>query len=120
MNRKNDQYTPRERVNPELLEQLLREDGGGTAPQQPPVRQSAARPYHHAVRRARQNAPSDSQQDSCGRCASTPLSGYSLAMVYAPCQEFTELYEAEEGFSRGTIFSQLDKPFLPGCCPERR
>lgn len=120
MNRKNDQYTPRERVNPELLEQLLREDGGRTAPQQPPVRQSAARPYHHAVRRARQNAPSDSQQDSCGRCASTPLSGYSLAMVYSPCQEFTELYEAEEGFSRGTIFSQLDKPFLPGCCPERR
>jgi len=37
----------------------------------------------------------------------------SLAMVYTPYQCFTELYTEEKGFSRGTIFVQLDKPFTP-------
>ena len=39
------------------------------------------------------------------------LAGRSLAMVYSPYQQFRELYEPEEGFSRGTIFRELDKPF---------
>lgn len=39
------------------------------------------------------------------------LAGKSLAMVYSPYQKFRELYEPEEGLSRGTIFRELDKPF---------
>lgn len=38
----------------------------------------------------------------------------SLAMVYAPVQEFTGLYAPAEGLSRGTIFAGLDKPLLVG------
>ena len=45
----------------------------------------------------------------------------SLAMVYSPYQHWREVYEAEKGLSRGTIFRELDKPFEAfgskgGCC----
>ena len=40
------------------------------------------------------------------------LSGRSLAMVYAPCQEFEGLYEPMEGLHAGTIFQALEKPFF--------
>ena len=35
----------------------------------------------------------------------------SLAMVYAPTQQFRFLYEENDGLRRGTIFRELDKPF---------
>lgn len=35
-----------------------------------------------------------------------------LAMAYVPWQKWCSLYEADKGFCRGTIFEQLDKPFL--------
>lgn len=37
----------------------------------------------------------------------------SLAMVYAPCQEFKDIFDLETGFCRGTIFCQLYKPWMP-------
>ncbi len=36
----------------------------------------------------------------------------SLAMAYVPMQRFGCLYKPETGFERGTIFKQLDLPFL--------
>ena len=36
----------------------------------------------------------------------------SLAMAYVPRQRFVCLYEPETGFERGTIYKQLDLPFL--------
>ena len=38
--------------------------------------------------------------------------GKSLAMVYSPYQHFEELYKEGEALCRGTVFRQLDKPFL--------
>lgn len=35
-----------------------------------------------------------------------------LAMAYIPMQKWQEIYEAEVGLERGTIFSELDKPWL--------
>ena len=40
------------------------------------------------------------------------LTGYPLASVYAPLQEWREAYSEEEALHRGTLFRQLDKPFL--------
>ena len=37
--------------------------------------------------------------------------GAPLAMIYAPEQTFTDIYEDEEGLSRGTIFADLYFPF---------
>lgn len=39
----------------------------------------------------------------------------SLAMVYAPCQSFGDIYDIDTGFSKGTIFRELYKPFMPAC-----
>lgn len=39
-----------------------------------------------------------------------------LAMSYVPVQQWNTLYEIEEGFDRGTIFPELDKPFMGGGC----
>lgn len=43
----------------------------------------------------------------CGYCI-TP------AMSYTPLQKWGNIYEPEAGFSRGTIFAQLDLPFIGG------
>jgi hypothetical protein len=39
-----------------------------------------------------------------------------LAGVYAPLQDFTELYSLEAALSAGTLFKQLDLPFTGGSC----
>lgn len=53
----------------------------------------------------------------CG--SETPQNRWGLrerpvAMVYAPMQEWCSIYDAEMGLSRGTIFAELDLPFV-GC-----
>ena len=35
-----------------------------------------------------------------------------LAMAYVPMQKWQDIYSTDAAFERGTIFSQLDKPFL--------
>ncbi len=41
-----------------------------------------------------------------------------LAMAYVPWQEWQNIYDMDKAFCRGTIFCDLDKPFLGngGCC----
>ncbi|MBC8570041.1 spore coat associated protein CotJA [Zongyangia hominis] len=36
----------------------------------------------------------------------------ALAMAYVPMQPWGNLYEPEVGFNRGTIFRDLDLPFI--------
>lgn len=45
------------------------------------------------------------------------LEGYPLASMYAPLQNWCELYDEDAGFHRGTIFKELDLPFV---CGERK
>lgn len=37
-----------------------------------------------------------------------------LAMAYVPMQKFVNLYDAADGFQAGTIFKDLDLPYLGG------
>ena len=39
----------------------------------------------------------------------------ALAMAYVRSQPFENIYSAEDGFGRGTIFADLDKPYEGGC-----
>lgn len=41
-----------------------------------------------------------------------------VAMAYVPWQNLHTVYEPEGGLCRGTIFPELDKPWMPGgvCC----
>lgn len=60
--------------------------------------------------------PENSQKHSWG------LENYPLASVYAPLQSFDELYDKETALQKGTVFAQLDLPFMGesvykgGCC----
>lgn len=43
-----------------------------------------------------------------------PLAGLPLAMAYVPWQCWHETYKPAEALHRGTIFPELDLPFLAG------
>ena len=49
--------------------------------------------------------------DMGGACPHGPR---PLAMVYGPVQEWREIYDNEAGLAHGTIFKELDFPFLGG------
>lgn len=42
------------------------------------------------------------------------LVGFPLASVYSPIQSFDNIYDCETALSRGTIFIELDLPFVCG------
>ena len=44
------------------------------------------------------------------------LRGYPLASVYSPLQDWVEMYDLDTAFKHGTIFKQLDFPFMGGGC----
>ena len=43
---------------------------------------------------------------------------FVVAMAYVPWQYFTTVYDTDKALEVGTIFPELDKPFLAGgrCC----
>lgn len=47
-----------------------------------------------------------------------PCEGQVVAMAYVPWQTLETVYEAEDGYVRGTVFPELDKPLMVGgvCC----
>ena len=61
------------------------------------------------------------ERSKCGD-GSWGLEGYPLASVYAPIQSFDNLYDAETALKQGTLFAELDLPFMGktvqkgGCC----
>lgn len=40
------------------------------------------------------------------------LDNLPLAMAYVPMQKWRDIYEADVGLDRGTMFAELDLPFL--------
>ena len=40
------------------------------------------------------------------------LSGMPLAMAYVPMQQFQSIYELDEALQNGTVFPELNKPFM--------
>ena len=60
------------------------------------------RPYHM----------SGNSNCSCPENISTGSADYVLAMAYVPWQQFSTVYEPDRALSAGTIFPELDKPFL--------
>ena len=56
--------------------------------------------------KANENCSCENQYDSWG------IANYPLASVFAPLQEFEELYDLEKSLKQGTMFSKLDLPFM--------
>lgn len=44
------------------------------------------------------------------------MAGYPLAMAYVPWQQWKTPYDAARGLGRGTIFQELDLPFMKERC----
>ena len=40
------------------------------------------------------------------------MTGLPIAMVYGISQEFKDVYEADKGLQAGTLFAELDLPFM--------
>ncbi|QDW73758.1 spore coat associated protein CotJA [Lachnospiraceae bacterium KGMB03038] len=55
--------------------------------------------------------------ENAGCSPRDPIAGMPLAMAYVPWQEWGSLCDARQGFCRGTIFEDLNKPFqgMGGC-----
>lgn len=51
--------------------------------------------------------PSSSQA-----CPESFMENMSLAMAFVPIQKFSTVYEVHEALKYGTIFPELNKPFL--------
>lgn len=107
----NDFMTPRERVSEALRQRMLeeqnsshlgcdRDDRGGSC-----------------CERGEGYSLPDAHYGSHSGRKSWGLDDYPLASVFAPLQCWRNLYDAETGLSRGTIFKELDLPFL---CGERK
>ena len=66
-----------------------------------------------------QNSCTTSRREISDRecCAGIALDCMPAAMAYVPWTRWRNIYEAEKGFRRGTIFQDLDKPFrgIGGC-----
>lgn len=58
------------------------------------------------------NAKFDNNHEDCRYCQS--VDQCRLAMAYVPWQRWCETYDPNVGFHRGTIFPELDMPFLGG------
>ena len=57
------------------------------------------------------------QNNTVGRGASCYP---SAAMVYSPMQTWGELFEPDVALWRGTLFPELDKPFMRGAGNDER
>lgn len=52
-------------------------------------------------------------------CCNNNVSADPIGMAYVPRQTFKNLYDWETAFSQGTIFADLDKPFMATSCTGR-
>ena len=107
MYKDDDTMTPRDRISDEMLARIL----GGSNPLTP------------------QRAPADRdmplprmEHGGCEMHSRWGLNDHPLASVYSPLQYFRNLYDRDTALSKGTIFSELDLPFMGqtvakgGCC----
>ncbi len=57
-------------------------------------------------------SPARMEQQKPASASKWGLVGYPLASVYAPLQEWRDTYDEEMALQHGTLFHELDKPFL--------
>ena len=97
---RNPRDNSRERINENYLRQMLRDD----------ARYSAQREG-----RTSRNADYSQSVPACemdGNGYMSVTNGQPLAMVYAPKQEFRNLYDTKTALRSGTLFKELYFPFM--------
>ncbi len=59
-----------------------------------------------------QSEASDSPSLDCKQPTTTLPKSMPIGMLYVPYQSWQKVYEPQVGLPRGTIFEELDKPFI--------
>lgn len=93
----NDTLTPKDRIGDEMLRRMLDSNSGRPPMDLPPQEKYEAH---------------DEKGASCLPRGGWGLRDYPVGTVYAPLQEFRNLYDLGSALSHGTIFRELDLPFL--------
>lgn len=68
--------------------------------------------YNHRPNDCMRHAPYTRQVPSSSRTEYALLNGMPVAMAYVPWQEWHHIYPVGKALCQGTIFEELDKPFL--------
>ena len=62
--------------------------------------------------------PESKQRKCCVQYNNMPRTSLpefmTVAMAYVPFQQMLEIYETEDALAAGTLFPELDKPFMCG------
>ncbi|MEY8336576.1 spore coat associated protein CotJA [Lachnospiraceae bacterium 62-35] len=61
-------------------------------------------------------SPASTQMRPCPGPFNGPVESYPVGIGYVPMQHWNQTYNLEMGFFRGTIFPELDLPFVMGRC----
>ncbi len=104
-----DIMTPRDRISNEMLRKMLQGELSG--------REMVRRNAVEGELEMERNGCTGGCQGACNgdngpqRSGGFGLKNYPLCMVYAPIQEFCNLYDPEYALRQGTIFKEMDFPF---------
>lgn len=73
--------------------------------------------YRNRMQNSCQNIENNcrKQNDDCG-CINDDLDGMPLAMAYVPCQHWKGTYDPCKALNIGTIFPELNFPFMERSC----
>ena len=100
---RNNRIPSRDRIDESYLRQLLREGSKYSQRDRAP---------DGCACNLREGAPDRDFGYVPTACGTNAVKGRPLAMVYAEKQNFSELYDVKEALKRGTLFKQLDLPFM--------
>ena len=76
-----------------------------------PRNEARPQPYN-MVREHRQDTNRSCSEQSSVTCVNT--ANFPVGMAYVPMQTWGALYDPQKALAQGTLFPQLDKPFLGG------
>lgn len=92
----NDNRTPRERIDDSFLRRMLTENERGRSMPRGTEKEKGQLPCNPDERPVIENYR---------------LMDFPLGMVYAPYQQWRNVYNEETALARGTLFGELDKPW---------
>ena len=94
--------------------QLVRSDSKMTVGIQSCMQPPSPAPFSNSGSQA--GAWLSSGSAGCPGTTFGPIETYPLGMGYVPMQQWSQTYSLDQGLSRGTIFPELDLPFVMGRC----
>ncbi len=106
---KNDNFSKNDKCNEQLLRRIM--EGAGNFPS---TRNDGCDACDGCTAKTCMEggiSPDAKPDGGCIPNSAWGLKGYPLAAVYAPLQEFDNIYELDAALKSGTLFAELNLPF---------